>query len=160
MILENIETRRVAEKEMKRPKRKIAYITDTPKSTGKRKRQDVDRDNGYDIDISDFFNNVNDDGLQQLHTSEPKPLADTDLRSHGKIMKRAGVRECSAIKTHFDKNASVLAMSKKPSTSNRPQTQGTLKTPLTPTITNSPHHPTSMLHFDTMTSSRSFKVLC
>jgi hypothetical protein len=53
MILENIETRRVAEKEMKRPKRKIAYITDTPKGTGKRKRQDVDRDDGYDIDISD-----------------------------------------------------------------------------------------------------------
>ena len=67
MILENIETRRIAEKEMKRPKRKIAYITDTPKGTGKRKRQDVDRDDGYDIDISDFFNNVNDDGLQQLH---------------------------------------------------------------------------------------------
>jgi hypothetical protein len=27
------------------------------------------------------------------------------------------VRECSAIKTHFDKNASVLAIAKKPSTS-------------------------------------------
>jgi len=82
MILENIETRRIAEKEMKRPKRKITYFTDTPKSTGKRKRQDVDKDDGYDIDISDFFNNMSDDGLQQLHASEPQPLADTDPRSH------------------------------------------------------------------------------
>eukprot|EP00984_Skeletonema_dohrnii_P000855 scaffold255_cov117-Skeletonema_dohrnii-CCMP3373.AAC.1 len=32
-------------------------------------------------------------------------------------MKRARVHECSAIKTHFDKNASVLATAKEPSTS-------------------------------------------
>ena len=111
MILENIETRRCAEKEMQRPKRKITYLTDTPKSTGKRKREDVDKDDGYDIDIGDFFNNMNDEGLQQ-YMSEPQALADSDLRSHSKIMKRADVRESSAIKTHFDRNTSVLATSK------------------------------------------------
>jgi len=117
MILENIETRRCAEKEMQRPKRKITYLTDTPKSTGKRKRQDVDKDDGYDIDISDFFNNMNDEGLQQYqYASEPQALADDDLRSHSKIMKRADVRESSAIKTHFDTNASVLAITERSST--------------------------------------------
>ncbi len=117
IILENIQTRHIAEKDMKRPKRKITYFTDTPKSTGKRKREGVDKDDGYDIDISDFFDNMNDEGLQQMQASEPQPLADTDLRSHGKIMKRANVREGSAIKTHVDDNSTVIVMAKKPSAS-------------------------------------------
>eukprot|EP00984_Skeletonema_dohrnii_P011535 scaffold4611_cov130-Skeletonema_dohrnii-CCMP3373.AAC.1 len=116
---------------MKRPNRKITYFTDTPKSTGKRKREGVDKDDEYDIDIGEFFANMNDEGLQ-ASASEPRPLADTDLRSHGKIMKRANVRACSAIKTHVDDNASVLANAEacsnnKPSapasTSNSQQTQ-------------------------------------
>ena len=115
MILDNIETRRIAEKEMKRPKRKITYLTDTPTSTGKRKRENVDKDDGFDIDISDFFQNMNDEGLPQA--LESRPLADADLRSHAKIMKRTNVRSCSAIKTHVDDNVSVLATAKKPSTS-------------------------------------------
>ena len=137
MILENIETRRCAEKEMQRPKRKITHLTDTPKSTGKRKRQDVDKDDGYDVvDISEFFN-MNDEGLQQ-YASEPQALADTDFRSHSKIMKRADVRDSSAIKTHLDTNASVLAIAKKPSTSSAPNT----------TDTQSPQQPTTSCTFN------------
>ena len=115
MILDNIETRLIAEKEMKRPKRKITYLTDTPKSTGKRKRESVDKDDGFDIDISDFFQNMNDEGLPQA--LESRPLADADLRSHAKIMKRSNIRACSAIKTHVDDNISVLETAKNPSTS-------------------------------------------
>jgi len=119
MILENIETRRIAEKEMKRPKRKITYFTDTPKSTGKRKREGMDNDEEYDIDIHDFFDKMNDEGmLHQMQASEPQPLAQTDLRSHDKIMKRADVREGSAIKTHVDDNVSILATGKVSTSSN------------------------------------------
>jgi hypothetical protein len=117
MILENIQTRCIAEKDMKRPKRKITYFTDTPKSTGKRKREGVDKDDGYDIDISDFFDSMNDEGLQQMQAFDSRPLADADLRSHAKIMKRANVRACSALKTHVDDNVSVISTAKKPSTS-------------------------------------------
>ena len=113
MVLENIETRRIAEKEMKRPNRRITYFTETPKSTGQRKREGVDEDEGYDIDISEFLHNMNADD-EALQAYELRPLTDTDLRSHARIMKRANVRESSAIKTHFDTNASVLAITEKP----------------------------------------------
>ena len=107
LILQNIETRNVAEKEMKRPKSKITYLTETPKSTGQRKKDGVDKEDEFDIDIADFFENKsNDEGFQ---AAELRALADTDLRSHVRLMKRANVSECSAINSNVDDDASIIA---------------------------------------------------
>jgi len=107
LILQNIETRNVAEKEMKRPKSKITYLTETPKSTGQRKKDGVDKEDEFDIDINEFFDNrSNDEGFQ---AAELRTLADTDLRSHARIMKRANVGASSAINAHVDNDASILA---------------------------------------------------
>jgi hypothetical protein len=116
LILQNIETRNIAEKEMKRPMSKITYLTETPKSTGQRKRERKDEEDDFDMDISEFFANVNMDD-ESLQAPELRTLADTDLRSHARIMKRANVGACSAIKIHVDDNVSILA-TEKTSTSN------------------------------------------
>ena len=111
LILENIQTRQIAEKEMKRPNRKITYFTETPKSTGQRKKKGVDKDDGYDMDIEELFADINmdDEGFQAAAASEPRPLADTDLRSHAGLMKRANIRADNVTKAVVDESASVLA---------------------------------------------------
>jgi len=110
MILANIQSRFVAEKDMKRPNRKITYFTETPKSTGRRKMEGVDKEDDYDMDIQELFGNlgINDEGLQASEAMQPKPLADTDLRSHAVLINRANVHASNTIRTDVDSNASLL----------------------------------------------------
>ena len=70
---------------------KITYLTETPKSTGQRRREGKDEEDDFDMDISEFFANVNMDD-ESLQAPGLRTLADTDLRSHARIMKRANVR--------------------------------------------------------------------
>ena len=104
MILENIQTRTIAESEMKRPEHRIKHLTETPKSTGQRKNTKVDEEDNFDMDIGELQDNMaSNDNDNQTDILAATPLNDHDSRSHTCLIKRANIND-ELITTHFDNN--------------------------------------------------------
>jgi hypothetical protein len=90
-ILENMQTRTTVEKKMRRPPDPLELCTKTPKSTGERKRSQIDDDDEqFDVDINAFDagrggpEEDNDDTILE-------PLKNEDLRTHKTLMKHANL---------------------------------------------------------------------
>lgn len=111
-ILQNIQNRSTAEKKMKRPPDPLTICTSTPKSTGERKRSNIDKDDDFDMDISEFDkgggttvgadSDNEDDGVFE-------PMKNDQLRTHNTLITRANIIKTNMLRTKIaDESESLL----------------------------------------------------
>ena len=126
-ILQNVQTRITTEKHMKRPKNKITHVTETPKSTGQRKKENIDEEDNYDMDINDLFADMDMNGESyDSSATEPTPLNDNDLRTHNGLINKANIKEDNIIHTFTKENdVTLLVNSRKEGKSRNKKTSDT-----------------------------------
>ena len=93
---------------MKRPPDPLTLCTSTPKSTGKRQTSNVDKDEDFDMDISEFDKEgmnmgVDDDGDDVL-----EPLQNDQLRTHNGLMARANIFKSNMLHAKIGESESLL----------------------------------------------------
>ena len=104
-ILHNMQTRATVEKSMKRPPDPVVIGSETPESTGARKKAGHDQADAFDVDI-DVFDG--DDMDPNFNPADFQPLEQQHPRSHAHLINRAYIPPSNLVSAHLSASDTLI----------------------------------------------------